>query len=85
MLDINAMLLFARVVAAQSYTQASKDTGIPKSTLSRKIAQLEEHLDVRLLQRNSRSLSLTDEGRLVYEKALSTWQLVLCIEKALHT
>ncbi len=68
MLDINAMLLFARVVEAQSYTQAAKDTGIPKSTLSRKITLLEQQLNVRLLQRNSRSLSLTDEGREIYER-----------------
>ena len=85
MLDINAMLLFARVVAAQSYTQASKDTGIPKSTLSRKIAQLEEHLDVRLLQRNSRSLSLTDEGRLVYEKALNILSEVEAVELSVES
>ncbi len=80
MLDINAMLLFARVVAAQSYTQAAKDTGIPKSTLSRKIAQLEEQLDMRLLQRNSRSLSLTDEGSHVYEKALNILREVEAVE-----
>ncbi|MEH6558422.1 MAG: LysR family transcriptional regulator [Oceanicoccus sp.] len=85
MLDINAMLLFARVVAAQSYTQAAKDTGIPKSTLSRKIAQLEEHLDVRLLQRNSRSLSLTDEGSQVYEKALNILREVEAVELSVES
>lgn len=85
MLDINAMLLFARVVAAGSYTQAAKDTGIPKSTLSRKIAQLEEHLEVRLLQRNSRSISLTDEGRQVYEKAQNILREVEAVETSVES
>lgn len=84
MLDINAMLLFAQVVAAQSYTQAAKNTGIPKSTLSRKIAQLEKQLDVRLLQRNSRSINLTEEGRQVYEKALNILQEVESVQNSLE-
>jgi len=83
-LDINAMLLFARVVMAQSYTQAAKNTGIPKSTLSRKIAQLEKQLDVRLLQRNSRAISLTEEGRQVYERALTILQEVESVQLALE-
>jgi len=83
-LDINAMLLFARVVAAQGYTQAAKNTGIPKSTLSRKITQLEKDLDVRLLQRNSRSLCLTEEGRQVYEKALNILHEVESVQNSLE-
>jgi DNA-binding transcriptional LysR family regulator len=83
-LDINAMLLFARVVASGGYTQAAKNTGIPKSTLSRKIAHLETQLSVRLLQRNSRSLCLTDEGRQVYEKALNILHEVESVQNSLE-
>ncbi len=63
MIDLNAMMLFAKVVDAQSYSQAARDAGIPKSTISRKISQMEEALGVRLLQRNTRQLRLTQVGR----------------------
>ncbi len=71
MIDLNAMMLFARVVEAQSYTRAAREMGIPKSTISRKISQIEEQLGVRLLQRNSRSLSLTELGAQVYENCVN--------------
>ncbi len=71
MIDLNAMLLFAKVVDAQSYSQAARDAGIPKSTISRKISQMEEELGVRLLQRNTRQLRLTQIGREVYENCVN--------------
>ncbi|TQV84708.1 LysR family transcriptional regulator [Exilibacterium tricleocarpae] len=71
MIDLNAMIMFAKVVEAQSYTQAARELGIPKSTISRKISQIEEQLGVRLLQRNSRSLSLTELGSRVYENCVT--------------
>lgn len=67
MIDLNAMALFAKVVEAESYSQAARDIGVPKSTISRKISQMEEALGVRLLQRNTRYLRLTQVGREVYE------------------
>ena len=71
MIDINAMLLFAKVVEAQSYSQAARDAGIPKSTISRKVSQMEEALGVRLLQRNTRHLRLTQVGREVYDNCVN--------------
>jgi len=71
MIDINAMLLFAKVVEAQSYSKAARDAGIPKSTISRKISQMEETLGVRLLQRNTRHLRLTQVGKEVYENCVN--------------
>ena len=71
MIDINAMILFAKVVKAESYTQAARELGIPKSTISRKISQIEEQLGVRLLQRNSRGLSLTELGSQVFENCVN--------------
>lgn len=67
MLDLNAIMLFASVVEAGSYTRAAEKLGIPKSTISRRISQMEKELDVRLLQRNTRGLSLTQVGKKVYE------------------
>lgn len=66
-MDLNDIVVFARVVQAGSFIAASKALGMPKSTVSRKIADLEERLDTRLLQRTTRKLSLTDAGRLFYD------------------
>lgn len=60
--DLNEMAIFVRVVEFGSFTGAAKALGLPKSTVSRKITQLEERLGVRLIQRTTRSLSLTDTG-----------------------
>ncbi|RLV59771.1 LysR family transcriptional regulator [Parashewanella curva] len=65
--DLNGMMLFAAVVRAKGFSQAARDTGLPKSTISRKVAQLEEQLGVRLLQRDTRNLSLTQVGALFYQ------------------
>jgi DNA-binding transcriptional LysR family regulator len=66
-MDLNEMVVFARVVQAGSFTAAAKALAMPKSTVSRKVAELEERLDARLLQRTTRKLSLTDVGRTYYE------------------
>jgi DNA-binding transcriptional LysR family regulator len=66
-MDLNEILVFARVVQAGSFTTAALQLGMPKSTVSRKVSELEERLDARLLQRTTRSLSLTDVGRTYYD------------------
>ncbi len=65
--DLNGMMLFAAVVRAKGFSQAARDIGQPKSTISRKVAQLEEQLGVRLLQRDTRNLSLTQVGALFFQ------------------
>ncbi len=67
--DLNNLAVFVRVVEAQSFTAAAKALGVPKSTVSRRVAQLEEALGVRLLQRTTRKLSLTDAGHAYHERA----------------
>jgi DNA-binding transcriptional LysR family regulator len=66
-MDLNEMVVFARVVRAGSFTAAALELGMPKSTVSRKVTELERRLDARLLQRTTRKLSLTDVGRTYYE------------------
>src|SRR6059036_3562804 len=66
-MDLNEMVVFARVVQAGSFTAAAAELGMPKSTVSRKVSELEERLRARLLQRTTRKLSLTDAGRTYYE------------------
>ena len=66
-MDLNEMLMFARVVQTGSFTAAAAELGVPKSTVSRKVTDLEARLGARLLQRTTRKLSLTDVGRTYYE------------------
>ena len=66
--DLNEMAIFVHVVEAGSFTGAAKNLGLPKSTVSRKITQLEERLGVRLIQRTTRSLRLTDTGNAYYNQ-----------------
>ena len=62
MVDLNDMLYFVEVVERGGFAAAGRALGIPKSRLSRRVAELEEHLGVRLLQRTTRKLSLTQVG-----------------------
>lgn len=62
MQDLNDMLYFAEVVDRGSFAAAGRALGVPKSKLSRRVAELEARLGVRLLQRTTRKLSLTEAG-----------------------
>jgi DNA-binding transcriptional LysR family regulator len=66
--DILAMVFFARVVEARSFTAAAAKLGVSKSAVSARVARLEEQLRVRLLHRTTRRLSLTQEGLALYER-----------------
>jgi DNA-binding transcriptional LysR family regulator len=66
MQDLNAMLLFAKVVEHGSYSAAARATGVQTSKLSRRILQLERSLGVRLLQRTTRRVSVTEVGQAYY-------------------
>jgi DNA-binding transcriptional LysR family regulator len=69
MFDLNDLVVFARVVEAGSFTAAARLLGMPKTTVSRRVAALEREVGVRLLQRTTRSLTVTDAGRLYYEQS----------------
>lgn len=60
--DLNDMLYFAEVVERGGFAAAGRALGIPKSRLSRRVSELESQLGVRLLQRTTRRLSLTEVG-----------------------
>lgn len=64
--DLNNMYFFAAVVDAGGFSAAARDLGLQASKLSRRISALEQELEVRLLNRNSRSISLTEPGRAFY-------------------
>jgi DNA-binding transcriptional LysR family regulator len=67
--DLNDVVVFAKVVQTGSFTRAGRELALPKSTVSRKVSELEARLGARLLQRTTRSLSLTDAGRAYYDHA----------------
>ncbi len=60
------MAIFAKVVEAGSFTRAAEKMGLPKSTVSRKVSQLEARLGVRLLNRTTRVLKPTETGKAYY-------------------
>jgi DNA-binding transcriptional LysR family regulator len=62
MADLNDIVVFARVAREKSFTRAAKALGMPKSTVSERVARLEAKLGVRLLERTTRSLRLTASG-----------------------
>jgi LysR family transcriptional regulator, regulator for bpeEF and oprC len=64
------MQSFVAVADAANFSIAAKRLGLTQSTVSKQIAALETHLSVRLFQRTTRSLALTDEGSAFYESAM---------------
>ncbi|CAG2129491.1 LysR substrate-binding domain-containing protein [Cupriavidus plantarum] len=68
MQDLNDLYLFAQVVQHGSFSGASRATGVPKSRLSRRIAQLEKDLGVQLLRRTTRQVRVTPLGEAFFER-----------------
>jgi DNA-binding transcriptional LysR family regulator len=68
-MDLNLVSAFVEVVEAQSFTAAARALGLPKSSVSRRITELEKELGVPLLHRTTRKLSLTDAGRAYFTQA----------------
>lgn len=66
--DLNDLYLFVLVVEHKSFTAASRAAGLTTSSVSRRIASLEERLGVRLLHRSTRRLALTPVGERYYER-----------------
>ena len=69
MADLNSLAIFAQVIEANSFSEAARRLKMPTSTVSRRIADLERHLGLRLIERSTRSLRLTDVGSEVLEHA----------------
>lgn len=66
MFDLNEIAVFLKVVESGGFSAASRALGLPKATVSRRVANLEATLGIRLLQRTTRSVGLTDAGRRYY-------------------
>jgi len=67
--DLNGLRVFARVADLGSFSAAARSLQSPVSTISRKVAELEERLGVLLIKRTTRKLSLSEEGRRLFDSS----------------
>jgi DNA-binding transcriptional LysR family regulator len=70
--DLNDIYFFASVVQYGGFSAAARSIGVEKTRLSRRVAALEKRLGVRLLQRTTRALSLTEAGQRFFERCVAT-------------
>lgn len=82
-MGLDDALIFTRVVECHSFTSAALTLSMQKSTVSRRIAQLEERLGVRLLNRTTRKLRLTEVGQAYYERCRQIMQEFAEAEQAI--
>jgi DNA-binding transcriptional LysR family regulator len=71
-MNLNSLVLFAKVVEVKSFSAAARHMSMPIATVSRRVAELEDDLGVCLLERSTRSLRLTDVGSEILEQARRT-------------
>ena len=69
-MEIRELTVFVRVVQSRSFTRAAASLGMQKTYLSRVVSNLERKLGARLLERTTRSLSMTEVGREIFERAI---------------
>lgn len=84
MLDLGDLTVFAKVVETESLTRAGKLLGLPKSTVSRRVSRLEEHLGVQLLHRSTRAVTVTQDGAVFFEYCLRSIGILRDGERALQ-
>lgn len=78
-MDLDDVRIFTKVAELGSFTRAAQILDLPKSTVSRRVAELEEKLDTRLLQRTTRKLTLTHAGQLYFAR---TSRAIVDLEQA---
>ena len=85
MLNLEDIHLFVIVADLKSFTAAADKEQYPKSSISRRLRKLEDQLGVRLLDRTTRSINLTESGELFYERAISILDEVEATEQLIKT
>lgn len=77
---LTGLIAFARTASLGSYTAAARALSVSPSAVSKSVQRLEEHFGLKLFSRTTRSLTLTPEGRDLYERALRVIREVEDIE-----
>lgn len=85
MLDMGDLLVFTKVVETESLTKAGQLLGLPKSTVSRRLSRLEDHLGAQLLYRSTRSVTVTQDGALFFQYCLRSMGVLRDGERALQS
>lgn len=67
--ETSELIAFTKTVSAKSLSRAAAELRIPRATVSRRLARLEERLGARLLRRTTRSIALTEAGEAFYRQA----------------
>lgn len=84
-MDLDAIAVFVRVVEAGSFSAAARRLGAPKATVSAKVARLEKHLGVSLIQRTTRKLRVTEAGEEYFRHCAEAIREVELAEAALQS
>ncbi|MFN7507690.1 MAG: LysR family transcriptional regulator, partial [Limnobacter sp.] len=77
--------VFVEVAKRLSFTQAAASLGINKSAASKAVSRIEERLDVKLIQRSTRKLSLTEEGSRLFEKSNAAFSTITEVEQEISS
>lgn len=83
-MNLNDLASFVHVVELGTISAAAEAEGVPKSTISRRIARLEDELGVELLRRSARSFALTDDGRMLHARSVAAVQELNEVATRLH-
>src|SRR5687768_10990856 len=83
-MDLNDTAAFVLVAEHGSFSRAAERLGVPKGTVSKRIARLEQHLGARLLQRTTRQVGMTEVGRAYYERCRHAVEAVEDAERLVH-
>ena len=70
MKDLNAIRIFIKVAQLSSFSKAATSLNLPKSSVSQAVTMLESTLNTRLLHRTTRTVNMTSDGELFYQRAL---------------
>ncbi len=83
-MDLDQAFSFVNVIEKRGFSAAARALGVPKSRLSRHVQQLEQSLDTRLLQRDSRHMSLTEAGEAYFRHAKAALECMAAAEAAVR-
>lgn len=75
-MELKDLYVFLKVVQQGSFTKAAEEMYVSQPTLSKSLKSLEKELQVKLLERSTKSLALTDAGSIVYSQSMKIFQLV---------